>query len=89
TLHQGITAHDAAGNPIEGTYVNPYNANTEGDTVTAETLHQGITAHDAAGNPIEGTYVPKAGSAVVSYAGRILQGAYASAGACECTFVRK
>jgi len=57
TLHQGITAHNAAGNPIQGTYVNPYNANTEQDTVTPETLHQGITAHNADGEPIQGTYV--------------------------------
>ncbi len=57
TLHRGVTAHNAAGNPIEGTYVNPYNANTEQDTVTPETLHRGITAHNAAGDPIEGAYV--------------------------------
>ena len=57
TLHQGVTAHNAAGEAIEGTYVNPYNANTEQDTVTPETLHQGVTAHNAAGEAIEGTYV--------------------------------
>ncbi|MBQ9793396.1 MAG: hypothetical protein IJW34_00500, partial [Clostridia bacterium] len=53
----GVTAHNAAGEAIEGTYVNPYNANTEQDTVTPETLHQGVTAHNAAGEAIEGTYV--------------------------------
>jgi protocatechuate 3,4-dioxygenase beta subunit len=88
-LHKGVTAHDAAGKPIEGIYVNPYNANTEGDTVTPETLHQGITAHDAAGNPIEGTYVPKTGGSLVSSAGKIIYGAYVSAGACECVVVKK
>ena len=43
TLHQGITAHDAAGKPIEGTYVNPYNANTEGDTVVCRGEYRHLT----------------------------------------------
>lgn len=85
TLHQGVTAHNAAGEAIEGTYVNPYNANTERDTVTPETLHQGFTAHNAAGEAIEGTYVPKAGG-TSARAGAILHGAYASAGAAAATF---
>lgn len=58
TLHKGVTAHDAKGDAITGTYVNSFNADTTRDTVTAETLRAGYTAHDASGNAITGTYTP-------------------------------
>lgn len=53
TLLEGVTAHNAAGEPIVGTC--DYNANTESDTVTAEKLVLGETAHDASGAQITGT----------------------------------
>lgn len=57
TLLPGVTAHDANGKPIVGSYINPYNANTKQDTVTPQTLFHGVTAHDAEGNPIDGEYI--------------------------------